>query len=371
MNLKVNHRFGANRIANVKFFNNFTLNLKYDSIASTFGFAFEFDPKNPEHAELACVSHFHEAIVEHNGRTIITGFILSQKFISDPKKQLVEIGGYAKPGVWEDSDIPTSLYPLQSDGLSFLQICQKLAAPFHLKVVVDNIAKKDASKSVRDKADKSISKSTAKSSENIKGYLTRLATQLKIVLTHNANGDVVLTEAKTTLKPLFHIDVGNAPGTRVTMHFNGQALHSHITVIKEADKDGGNAGEYTIKNPFVPVAYTYRPKVVMQTSGDDITVEEFAKQLLAAELKNITLTIETDRWEVDGYMIEPNNIVTIYQPEVFIYKKTKWFIESCDLTGNEKQNTMVMTCVLPCVYDGSTPENIFVNPHENLPRIKL
>jgi len=177
-----------------------------------------------------------------------------------------------------------------------------------------------------------------------------------------------LTEAKTNKEPLFHIDIGNIPGTTVTMHFNGQALHSHITVLKEADLDGGNSSEHTIRNVFVPVAYTFRPKVVTQTSGDDVSTEEYAKQLYAAELKNITLVIETDRWEVDGNMIEPNNIITVYDPEVFIYIKTKWFIESCELKGDEKATTMVITCVLPCVYDGTTPENIFVNPHENLPR---
>jgi prophage tail gpP-like protein len=314
------------------------------------------------------VSHFHEAIVTHGGETILTGFILSQKFISEPKKTLVEIGGYAKPGVWEDCDIPTSSFPLQSDGLSLLQICQKLANPFHLKVEVDSIAKKDSTKSIQQKADKAIPKSTAKSSENIKSYLTRLATQQKVVLTHNELGSVVLTEAKTNIEPLFHIDMGNMPGTKVTMHFSGQQIHSHITVIKEASTEGGNAGEFTIRNPYCPVAYVYRPKVITQSSGDDISIEEYAKQQLALELKGITLTIETDRWQINGKLIKPNNIVTVYAPEIFIYKKTKWFIEGVDLTGNEKETTAVITCVLPCVYDGSTPENIFVNPHDNLPR---
>lgn len=373
MNLKVNHRYGANRIANVKYFNNFSLHLKYDSLASAFAFGFYFDPTNREHAELACVSHFHEAIVEHNGETIITGFILSQKFTSAKTKQLVEIGGYAKPGVWEDCDIPTKLFPLQSDGLTLEQICKKLANPFHLNVVVDSVAKKDSSKTIQQKANAKIKKSTAKASENIKSYLTRLATQMKVVLTHNEKGDVVLTEAKTTLEPLFHIDVGNMPGTEVSMLFNGQAIHSHITVIKESSIDGGNnsGDEYTIKNPFCPVAYVYRPKTITLSAGDDTTLQEAAKQALAAEIKEaIKLTIKTDRWHVNGKLVKPNNTITIYNPEVFIYKKTKWFIEAVDLEGNEKETIATLTCVLPCVYDGSTPENIFVDPHENLPRFK-
>src|SRR5688572_1535114 len=111
MILKINHRLGVSK---VEFFNNFNLNLKFDSVASTFGFQFYFDPTNKEHAELACVSHFHEAIVEHNDEVLCTGYILSNVFNRGPKKQLVQFGGYSKPGVFEDCEIPPDMYPLQS-----------------------------------------------------------------------------------------------------------------------------------------------------------------------------------------------------------------------------------------------------------------
>jgi hypothetical protein len=94
MNLKINHRLG---ISNVKYFNSFSLNMRHDSIASTFGFNFYFDPTNRQHAELACVSHFHEAQVEHNGKRLITGFILGEHFKRSTKKELTKLGGYSKP----------------------------------------------------------------------------------------------------------------------------------------------------------------------------------------------------------------------------------------------------------------------------------
>lgn len=366
MNLKINHRKG---VSNVKFFNSFSLNLKYDSIASSFGFSFYFDPTNHEHAELACVSHFHEAIVEHNGETLVTGFILSQSFKSGPVKELSKMGGYSKPGVLEDCEIPTSLYPLQDDGLSLKQIVQKYIAPFRLKLVVDDIANKDSSTAVtiKDKTDKEIKKTTAKESQNIKSYITELATQRKVVLSHNEKGDILLTEAQTDKKPLFHVEDGLI-GTTIELSFNGQGIHSHITVIKEADADGGNAGEFTIRNPYCPVAYVYRPKVIILSSGDDNTIEDAAKNALAAELKNIVLKITTDRWEIDGKIIRPNNIITVKSPECFLYNTSKWFIQEIAFTGDQKSTTAVLNCVLPEVYNNKTPQNIFVNPHDNLPR---
>lgn len=354
MNLKINHRLG---IVDVDFFSNFELTLKYDSVASVFAFGFYFDPKNKTHAELACVSHYHEAIVQHNGETLVTGFILGQAFKHGAVKELAKFGGYSKPGVLEDCEIPPSLYPLQSDGLTLREIVSKLIAPFKLKMVVDS--------SVASKMDAAIPVSTASVSQNIKTYLTELTTQRGIVMTHNENGDLVFTKAKKSYKPICHFDAG-IPGTEITMSFNGQGMHSDITVMKQADSEGGNAGETTIQNPYVPIVY--RPKVITQTSGDSNTIEETAKNALAAELKNIVLTIKTDRWEIDGKIIRPDNTITVTDPEVFLYKKTEWFIESVSYTGDAKETTAVLTCVPIEVYNGETPTNMFVDSHENLPR---
>ncbi|MCE3278028.1 MAG: hypothetical protein K0S44_219 [Bacteroidetes bacterium] len=374
MNLKINHRYGANKIVDVAYFNNFTFNLKYGEIASNFGFNFYFDPNDPLHAELACVSHFHEATLEHNGETLLTGFILSQGFNKESQKQLASFGGYSKSGVFADCEIPTDLYPLQSDKLTLKEICERIAAKFHLKVIVDQSAVSQSNgvaKSIKEKADTVIEKSTASEAQNIKSYLTELTTQRNIVLSHDEFGNIVLTAAKTNQKPLFHVGEDEGiPATNISMTFNGQSIHSHITVLTQASSKGGNAGEYTIRNPYCPVAFVYRPKVVTMTSGDDITVEDFAKQVLAAELKDaIKVSVTLDRWDINNKLIKPNNIITLKSRENFIYNTTEFFIDEVSYNGNEKENTCVLTCVLPEVYNGKTPKNIFVNPHENLPRL--
>jgi prophage tail gpP-like protein len=127
MILKINDRF-KNRT--VDFFNEFTLNLVHDSVGSTFGFSFYFDPNNPEHKELACVSHYHEVQLEHNNELLLTGYLTSQRFKHSAVKELASFGGYSLPGVLDDCEIPTSLYPLQSDGLTLKEIAEKLIKPF-------------------------------------------------------------------------------------------------------------------------------------------------------------------------------------------------------------------------------------------------
>lgn len=356
MNLLINHRLGT---SNVSYFNSFQLELRYDSVASSFGFNFYFDPNNAEHAELACVSHFHEAIVQDKGETLMTGFLLTQTFNLSAKKELCQFGGYSKAGVLEDCNIPPDLYPLQTDGLSLAEIARRLTSRFRLKIIIDP--------AVQSRMNQVIKKSTADATTTIKDYLTDLCTQRKIIMSHNEKGDLVFTEAKTDVKPLFTVDEGLI-GTSMSMTFAGQGIHSHITVMKQASSDGGNAGEYTIRNPYCPVAYVYRPKTIIMNSGDDITIQEAAVNALSAELKNITLTINIDRWDLNGKLLRPNNTIKVKNKELFLYKETIWFIESIRYTGNEKENTAVLTCVLPEVYNGKIPKNVFVDPHDNLPR---
>lgn len=358
LRLKISHRLAKPQYFD--YWNNFTMSLRYDAVGSTFEFDYYFDPTNQEHAELFAVSHFHEAIVEYNGETLVTGFILSQGFRASQKKELSKIGGYSKTGVFEDCEIPPSLYPLQTDGLSLQEIANRLAAPFKLKVKVDP--------EVVGKMSKSIKSITVDETDKIKDVLTKLSIARKIVVTHNESGDLVFTEAKTKKAPILEFSDGLI-GTSIDLIFDGQKLHSDITVVKEASSEGGNAGEYTIENPFVPVAYTYRPRVVKQGSGDDTTTQDFAMQTLKAELKDaIRLIITTDRWQVNGNIIKPNNIVNVYSPENFIYKTTPWFIEEVTYKGNKSETTAVIKCVLPTCYDDSIPKNVFVDAHENFPR---
>lgn len=360
MILKINDRFKNRKI---DFFNEFSLNLVHDSVGSTFGCSFYFDPNNPEHKEFACVSHYHEVQVEHNGELLLTGYMTSQRFKMTSLKQLSSFGGYSLPGVLDDCEIPTSLYPLQSDNLTLKEIAQKLIKPFGLQMEIDP--------AVEDRMNKKFDTSNASESQTIKSYLTELATQKKIIISHNEKGHLLFTESKTKKQSLIDFDgrlgVANGgtmiPAISMELDFDGQGMHSHITLQKQASQDGGNAGEQTIRNPYVPVVF--RPTVKSQSSGDDNDTGLAARQALSRELKGLKLTIELDRWEINGKIIKPNNIITVVNPECYIWNKTEWFIESINYTGNEKQNICTLNCVLPEVYSEEIPISIFagINLH--------
>lgn len=353
MELYINDRF---RNRKVFLFNDFNFTLKFDSIASQFSFRYFFNPENPEHKELACIGHYHKAELRHNDELILTGYIVSENFSDSSKPEMATFGGYSLPGFLEDCEVPTELYPLQSDGLSIKEIAQKLISKFtEIKLSIDS--------SVSSKMNEVLTVSTAGEGQKIKQYLSELTTQKNIIMSHDATGKLLFTMAKTKQTAILNFDEGGTPFTKMNLKYNGQAMHSHITIIKDADIDGGNAGEYTIENPFVP--FVYRPTVIKQSSGTDIDTELVAKNALANELKGLVLTIETDRWEIDGKIIKPNSIISVRNEKIYLYKKTNWFVESITFAGDNTKTTATLTCVLPEVYNGETPKYLFegINLH--------
>jgi len=332
------------------FFNSFQLNLKYDSVASTFTFNGYFNPENKDHRDLLHIGHFHPITVEHNDELLVSGILLSEVLKDSSVKELTALGGYSFPGVLEDCQIPTSIYPLQSDGLSLREIAQKIIKPFKIEMIIDSVVSKEM--------EEIYDTSTANESQSIKAYLSELASQKNIILSHTPEGKLLFTQANTKKTPIIDFNIpggGSIPGTSFSLNFNGQPMHSQITVLKQAGS--GNAGQSTVTNPFVP--FTFRPSILVQNSGDDNDTRKAAKNALAKELQNIKLKITTDRWEVDEKIIKPNNIISMINPNIFLFKKTNWFIESINFTGNEKKTTAVLNCVLPEVYNGKRPTNIF------------
>jgi hypothetical protein len=371
--------FDRIRNRRVQTFNSFAFSLKYNSIASPFSFDFYYDPDVIETKEMACIGHMHICRLMHNGELILTGQILSEAFNNSSVKKLVAIGGYSVSGILEDSTIPTNsaidqaiekgnlklkpselipyCYPLQSDGLSLRQITAKLLAPFRIDFIVDA--------SVSDKMDEIFEETTADPNETIKAYLTKLAAQKNIVITHNPKGQVLFTKISDKLVPIHYFDVpkGGLPGTEMALRFNGDGMHSQITVMKQADPDGDNAGESTISNPYVP--FIFRPKTIIQNSGNDIDTDLAAKNALADELRHLSIDITLDRWVFENKLIRPGTLISVRNPEIYLFNKTNLFIESIDFKGNQKELVSTLHCVVPEVYNGVDPKYLFkgINLH--------
>lgn len=333
---------------NIERFNDVQISLKYDSVASTFSFVYWFDPFNNELKDLNTFGNYTDAVVLYNNEPIITGQIINYSHEDSSVKVLSQISGYSTPGVLEDCEIPTTNYPLQTNGKSLANICKDLCRPFKINVIIDA--------DVANSANKAIDTSAADPSQTIKAYLAQLASQRNIILSHDNLGNLLLTRAKAKSNPIFQIDSGGFGITGMSLVFPGQSMHSEITAIKQVGANGGNAGQSSVSNPFVD---KFRPKIVIQSSGDDNTTSSVAKQALANEISGIVLNISFSSWEYNEILLQPNKIISVKNTEIGLPNVTKWFIEEVTLSGNQESQTAQIKCVLPESHNGQKPTNIF------------
>lgn len=337
------------RINNQRFeyFEAININLRYDSVASIFSFDAWFNPDLQNHRELFHPLQYKKVIIEHEGEILMTGTLLNNSFRSSSEPKTTTFSGYSLPGILEDCEIPTSLYPLEVSGLSLKTIAEKLVKKFGLELKVDA--------SVLGRASQAYPITAAEHTQTVKSFLAELASQKNIVLSHDADGRLLLTEAKTDLKPIYTFQSGTK-GIDYELNVNGQSLHSIITVIRQASVDDENGTESSIKNHFVPL---FRPKTVRQSAGKNNDAQLGVRNYLADELRNIQLVININSWKLNDKIIRPNQVIAITNEQLFLTKETKWFIEAVELKGNAENQTAKLTCVLPEVYNNQAIKNIF------------
>ncbi len=357
----------------INFFSQIKLNLKYDALSSAFQFDYLFDASRADHLEVAGITHYHEAHVywqSSNGgpkQRVLTGLVCNQNFVDAPAPELLSIGGYSKPGLLEDCDIPVDI-PLESNGLKLSAIIQRICDAFLLKLVVIAprageiiIQKPPQEKNADDRAEGDVKKTTSKTSENAASYMKKLCLQKNVVLTHSAMGELVVKTANTEGSPVLILDADESPKQgyqRMNLNVDGNSMFRFYSVVRQADDEGGNESSITIKNPLSPVAGVPRFKVETQSSGSDLT---------------ISIVTET----ASAQLILPDNTIHIKNKKLNLFKLTKWFIETVEVTQTPESTTQVLTCVLPWVYNyyskgldtskPAGPYNVFIEHGKNAP----
>lgn len=385
LKINVRHTDNGNKIRSVQRFNNFSFSQRFNSLADTFSFDFYFDPRNQETAETVCVSHMHECEIWYNKKKHLTGYILNQRFIDTGKPELATISGYSKAGALNDCDTPLS-QNLETNGLTLRQIISTSIKPFGLKLTV---LTGDVDTTFVDKnLDDDLDKTAAEATQNVGSYLSELAKQKGLCLSHDANGDVLVKKANTKGAPLFNFDFTSQdmnddarriPVISCELEFNGGGLHTEITVVQQADDEiGTNAsGPVTRKNPLIPIGRSalYRPRNIIMSSGNQFTVDQCVDYEMGKEIRdNVRLKIKLGVAADKGALITPDNTLTIINPSIFQYKlainkKSTWYIESVDTEIQPNSETCTLNCVLPFGYDFDfeSLKNVFVDTHKNLP----
>lgn len=390
--------------------NNIVTNIAYDSIASTFAGAFYFNSDAKTDRSLFRPGSYQTCKLYHENVLILTGTILSHRFASsgNPPKHLVHISGYSRTGVLGDSSVLkmtqhahggliadaklTSMPPssLMFKGLNLQRIAEQVCQWYGLKVVVDKELENDTNfkKAFPDMPVHGRFFFETKPDQTAGDFLSSICKQKNVVLSHTRGGDLLLTRAKadrklttsttfvktapvggegqayvesTSNKPQDRAVLWDfsKPGgwTRMELSVNGQKMHRIIQVLGQQQDDKENVTlDSAIVNPYVSEK-AHRFVRVIQTTGDFVDTPKTARSYLGAELLNIELTIDVASWTLGGHLITPNQMVTVQNPDLHLYKSVKWFIRDVAHNGTESEQIATIKCVLPECFNEDPVKN--------------
>lgn len=337
MKVKINGQYYA-------FFDNVSINFKLDSVASVFSFDARFNPNNAAHRIIfQPLTYNIVEIYDNDDKLKFTGVILNTSLGSNSSRDLQNVSGYSKGGVLEDCSIPYSAYPLERLNVSLKDIASRLFKEFGLGFVVDN--------SVSNEMNLNYAKTVAEPTDTIKDFISKLAAQRNIVLSHNKKGDILFFKPDTKAKAKAFFSDQNT--TSMSLAVNGQAMHSTISVIRQPSKDNpGLSPVDTISNHLVKINRTV---VKVLSSGTETDTKKAADNLLAEELKSIEINVEINRYED----LNCGDIVEVHNHEIFLYNKTRLIVSEITINEANSSESMSLKLVLPETFTGETPKNIF------------
>lgn len=338
MKIKVNNQF-------LNFFDNLVINLSLDSFASSFSFVTRFNPNNNTHKALFKPLSFNRVqIYTNEDKLLLNGFFVNHSFRSSNQPQLINISGYSKAGVLEDVTIPVDQYPLEKNNVNLNEITDALINPFGISKVVRQSALNDMILNYE--------KAVASPSQSIKAFISDLASQRNVIISHNSNGDLVFFKSLQTSKPKRTYNKSNVIG--MDLNVRGQGIHSEISVIRQPSDD--NSGVETVDTVFNNLVAKKRSFTSVLNSGLDTDTGKAANNVLASELTNITLNINLHKIDHD---LIPGDLISIQNDEVYLYKPSKFIIDSVTINEKSDSETMSLNCLLPEVLSGNNPINIF------------
>lgn len=350
-------------VINEKEYFGFTVNnisLMYNAICSTFSFSGLSD-YSPEPYSYAKVKVYIGNIL------LLEGNVINNQYTHSAKPTLVSISGYSKAGILEDCTIPLSAMPMQLDNMSLNEICNKLLPLFGLtfthELSVDDKINKDLrikvktgeKKKGRNKMAEKFEKVNFEYDMSIKEFIVKLATEKGIFVNHLSGyyktiGDIHFTDSSSdNLTSEFLFDENNI--IEGSLSYDGQIMHSEISILGQTKKNEKYNAEYTLNNPYVK--NISRPIIHTLKYGGSYNVSDYARLKLSEELKSIKLTLKVKKFVMPGILI------TVKSDKLKIKKGYDFFVEQTDINSTPTGNTYTLTCTLKDVYSVKPVTNIF------------
>lgn len=337
MKLKINNRFYT-------FFDEVKINRTLDSIASSISLKARFNPDNIHHREIFKPLQYHLVeLFDDNDDLLFTGYIVNNSFSSKNIPELKNLSGYSLGGILEDVTIPFSNYPLERNNVSLSDLAKQVLRPFGISFLVSSNVSRDMNLPYET--------TVAEPSETVKSYLSKLAAQRNIILSHDEKGRLLFTRPDIKAKPKLFLNIENT--NSMSLAVNGQGIHSEISVIRQPSF--GNDDLTPVDSVVNSMVGKFKPMVKVLTSGTDTDTSKAANNVLASELKNISISAEVSKY----LYVNPGDIVEVINPEIYLYNNTRLMIQSISVAEKKDSTFTSLKLVLPETFTGDSPVDVF------------
>lgn len=286
---------------------------------------------------------FKPLVVTVGGSVLFTGTMIGVTPTIEEGRKAIIVSGYSRPGVLNDCTPPVSSHPLEFDGQGLRQIAESLAAPFGIPVRFI-----DSQGAIFDRV-------AANATQKIFSFFVTLASQRGLVITNNADGDLVFWKSINSGQPVAILEQGKSPLLSVTPTFNPQAYYSHITGL-EPTVVGIQGASYTVKNKHVSGVLRPLSFAVPDTLDADVkqATETKAGRMFGSM---VSYSVRVATWrDPSGNLWEPNTLINLFAPDAMIYNSYKFLIRAVELSRDRSSESATLTIVLPGAFNGQIPE---------------
>jgi prophage tail gpP-like protein len=203
--------------------------------------------------------------------------------------------------------------------------------------------------------DEPFDKITIQPTDTIFNHLLELARQRKALVTSDAKGRLVITQANTDGGSVYTLEEGRRPLSQAAIRFDGRARFNSYTAISQSPRKKGknaSAPTATAKDDIVPAARMYRFQAD-DTKGEKL--QEAADWERSRRLADgLKVSLPVDGWQVPGTkdLWKENTIVTLKSPSLFIPDGYDFLIRSVEYSFSESGAVANLELVPPETFTG-------------------
>jgi prophage tail gpP-like protein len=259
------------------------------------------------------------------------------------ESKTMQVSAYALPGVLNDCTAPASAYPIEYNQMGLKAITEALIKPFGLSAVFES------------NPAGVFERVAINPGQKILNFLMELAKQKNLVISSNAQGQLVFTRSIETGTPVAKLRQGESPLISVTPTFNEQEYYSHITGL-EPMVVGLGGDVYTVKNGRL--TNQLRPYTFQASDSESGTIKEAVTAKAGRMFGNmVSYSVAVNTWrDQAGNLWQPNTLINLQAPDAMVYEPYNLVLRSVTFERDENKKTAKLDLVIPGSFSGVIPE---------------